>query len=202
MRWPLRVANERNSARRVSFPSVEAGTLRGPTAGCSSTLPAERHRAAIGHCVSTADDDIAIDRGFVRAMPTGAELLQRIAAVRSNITAAQATAATATMAATTAPALRSSEICLVAVSKLRPASEVIACAVGAGQRDFGENYVSELVAKATEVAAASACPAVRSHFFTATVADAICLPDSADDNYALCRAHEHLPKIGRNEGRI
>jgi PLP dependent protein len=39
---------------------------------------------------------------------------------------------------------------LIAVSKLKPASAVLA-AVAAGQRDFGENYVQEAVAKQAEV---------------------------------------------------
>ena len=39
---------------------------------------------------------------------------------------------------------------LVAVSKFKPASDVLAC-YEAGQRDFGENYVQELVEKAEQV---------------------------------------------------
>ena len=39
---------------------------------------------------------------------------------------------------------------LVAVSKLKPASDVLAC-YEAGHRDFGENYVQELVEKAEQV---------------------------------------------------
>ena len=39
---------------------------------------------------------------------------------------------------------------LVAVSKYKPASDVLACYEN-GQRDFGENYVQELVDKAKEV---------------------------------------------------
>ncbi len=42
-------------------------------------------------------------------------------------------------------------IALVAVSKTRPAS-VVRAAYACGQRDFGENYVQELLAKATELA--------------------------------------------------
>lgn len=41
-------------------------------------------------------------------------------------------------------------ICLVAVSKKQPLA-AIAAAYAAGQRDFGENYVSELAAKAAEL---------------------------------------------------
>lgn len=39
---------------------------------------------------------------------------------------------------------------LVAVSKYKPSSDIVAC-YEAGQRDFGENYVQELVDKAQEV---------------------------------------------------
>lgn len=43
-------------------------------------------------------------------------------------------------------------ITLVAVSKTKPASEILEL-YGLGQRDFGENYVQELVAKAAELPA-------------------------------------------------
>lgn len=46
-----------------------------------------------------------------------------------------------------------SEVTLLAVSKTRPATDVLA-ALAAGQRHFGENYVQEAVAKIAEVAAA------------------------------------------------
>lgn len=39
---------------------------------------------------------------------------------------------------------------LVAVSKYKPSSDILAC-YEKGQRDFGENYVQELVDKAKEV---------------------------------------------------
>jgi uncharacterized pyridoxal phosphate-containing UPF0001 family protein len=39
---------------------------------------------------------------------------------------------------------------LVAVSKLKPASDILGC-YQSGQRDFGENYVNELVEKADQV---------------------------------------------------
>ncbi|KAH7881732.1 hypothetical protein F5I97DRAFT_1818459 [Phlebopus sp. FC_14] len=39
---------------------------------------------------------------------------------------------------------------LVAVSKYKPASDILAC-YELGQRDFGENYVNELVEKAQQV---------------------------------------------------
>jgi uncharacterized pyridoxal phosphate-containing UPF0001 family protein len=46
--------------------------------------------------------------------------------------------------------LTSSSPVLVAVSKYKPSSDVMACYEN-GQRDFGENYVQELVDKAQEV---------------------------------------------------
>lgn len=42
---------------------------------------------------------------------------------------------------------------LVAVSKYKPSSDVLACYED-GQRDFGENYVQELVDKAQQVRSA------------------------------------------------
>lgn len=39
---------------------------------------------------------------------------------------------------------------LVAVSKYRPASDILACHE-AGQKDFGENYIQELAEKAQQV---------------------------------------------------
>jgi hypothetical protein len=44
---------------------------------------------------------------------------------------------------------------LVAVSKYKPAADILAC-YDAGQRDFGENYVQELVDKAAVVRARTA----------------------------------------------
>jgi uncharacterized pyridoxal phosphate-containing UPF0001 family protein len=44
----------------------------------------------------------------------------------------------------------SSKPLLVAVSKYKPASDILACYQD-GQRDFGENYVQELVDKARQV---------------------------------------------------
>jgi hypothetical protein len=41
-------------------------------------------------------------------------------------------------------------VTLVAVSKYKPSSDILAC-YEAGQRDFGENYVQELVEKAEHV---------------------------------------------------
>jgi hypothetical protein len=41
-------------------------------------------------------------------------------------------------------------VTLLAVSKLKPASDVLAC-YHAGHRDFGENYVNELIEKAVQV---------------------------------------------------
>lgn len=44
----------------------------------------------------------------------------------------------------------SSNPTLIAVSKLKPASDILAC-YECGQRDFGENYVNELEEKAQQV---------------------------------------------------
>ena len=53
-----------------------------------------------------------------------------------------------------------SEVTLVAVSKVKPAADIVA-AYAAGQRDFGENYVQELQDKR---AALPALPGIRFHF--------------------------------------
>ena len=49
-------------------------------------------------------------------------------------------------------ALEQKKVTLVAVSKLKPASDILEL-YNAGQRDFGENYVQELTAKAGELPA-------------------------------------------------
>jgi uncharacterized pyridoxal phosphate-containing UPF0001 family protein len=48
------------------------------------------------------------------------------------------------------PADTSSPPTLIAVSKIKPASDITAC-YEEGHRDFGENYVNELVEKAQQV---------------------------------------------------
>lgn len=58
------------------------------------------------------------------------------------------------------PVSSSSAPTLVAVSKYKPASDVQAC-YDAGQRDFGENYVQELVEKAQQVRLLVSPPDVR-----------------------------------------
>ena len=70
------------------------------------------------------------------------ELRESLQEIRARVDAAQASAPShdrVTQAAT-----------LVAVSKLKPASDVLACYED-GQRDFGENYVQELEEKAAQV---------------------------------------------------
>jgi uncharacterized pyridoxal phosphate-containing UPF0001 family protein len=64
------------------------------------------------------------------------ELLQCLTDVRARVSAAAGS--------------RQSEATLVAVSKIKPASDILAC-YEHGQRDFGENYVQELVEKAEQV---------------------------------------------------
>ena len=76
----------------------------------------------------------------VRATPERAEeLKEALAEIRQRVEAASAKAATP----------RTSPV-LVAVSKYKPASDILAC-YDDGQRDFGENYVQELVDKAAQV---------------------------------------------------
>ena len=64
-----------------------------------------------------------------------AEILESLSEIRSKIHSAAAVQRYPT---------------LVAVSKYKPSSDILACYEG-GQRDFGENYVQELVEKAAEV---------------------------------------------------
>lgn len=54
-------------------------------------------------------------------------------------------------------------VTLLAVSKLQPASAIVAAAA-CGQRDFGENYAQELRDKYRELAATTALPPLRWHF--------------------------------------
>ena len=76
----------------------------------------------------------------VRATPERAEeLKEALAEIRQRVGAASTKAATP----------RTSPV-LVAVSKYKPASDILAC-YDDGQRDFGENYVQELVDKAAQV---------------------------------------------------
>lgn len=55
------------------------------------------------------------------------------------------------------------EPCLVAVGKLKPV-DLIVDAYKAGQRHFGENYVNELVEKATHPSILDTCADIRWHF--------------------------------------
>lgn len=54
------------------------------------------------------------------------------------------------------------DIQLIAVSKLHPAA-AIACVAACGQRDFGENYVQEALAKQDELASHPDCGQIRWH---------------------------------------
>ena len=69
-----------------------------------------------------------------------AELHQNLQEIRSRVSAASSSSSLQ----------RPSEPVLVAVSKYKPASDILACYED-GQRDFGENYVQELVDKAKQV---------------------------------------------------
>lgn len=66
------------------------------------------------------------------------EILESLTEIRSRVQAAASTS--------TAPGSKT----LVAVSKYKPSSDLLVCYED-GQRDFGENYVQELVDKAQEV---------------------------------------------------
>lgn len=59
--------------------------------------------------------------------------------------------------------LRDKDVRLVAVSKTKP-KEMILQAYHAGQRHFGENYVNELVEKASDAEVIEQCPDIRWHF--------------------------------------
>ena len=80
-----------------------------------------------------------------------AELAGNLAAIRGRIAAACAAAGR-----------DASEITLIAVTKTRPARDVVTLA-GLGQTDFGENRDQEAAPKAAEVAEATSVP-VRWHF--------------------------------------
>lgn len=67
--------------------------------------------------------------------PVSSEIVTNLAGVQSRVATASA----------------GREVTLVAVSKTKPLS-VVAAAASAGHRDFGENYVQELVEKATAAA--------------------------------------------------
>ena len=66
-----------------------------------------------------------------------AEILESLADIRSRVQACASSFSSGTKT-------------LVAVSKYKDASDVLACYEG-GQRDFGENYVEELAEKASKV---------------------------------------------------
>ncbi len=74
-----------------------------------------------------------------------AELAENLSDIRSRVTEAVASSS------------RSGDLpkpLLVAVSKYKPSSDILEC-YQQGQRDFGENYVQELIDKAKEVSAVS-----------------------------------------------
>lgn len=73
-----------------------------------------------------------------------AELREALNEIRTRVQTAQAAGAAHDRVTQTAT--------LVAVSKLKPASDILAC-YEHGQRDFGENYVQELEEKAAQVSA-------------------------------------------------
>lgn len=73
--------------------------------------------------------------------PVARASAERVAELRENLAEIRTRVQTASS---------SRQTTLVAVSKYKPASDVLAC-VEDGQLDFGENYVQELVDKAAQV---------------------------------------------------
>ena len=88
---------------------------------------------------------------------------------------------------------------LIAVSKTQPV-EVIRELYGFGHRDFGENYVQELIAKA------SALPAdIRWHFIghlqtnkVKTLLPHVCMVHSVDSERLAKKLDEEVRRLGRN----
>ncbi|KAK9319567.1 hypothetical protein V1517DRAFT_310611 [Lipomyces orientalis] len=76
--------------------------------------------------------------------PATPDRVQALTSALSSVTARIAAAVAARQPALPPPRL-------VAVSKLKPASDVLALYAAAGQRHFGENYVQELVDKAVRL---------------------------------------------------
>lgn len=71
----------------------------------------------------------------------GAELAENLSSIRNRVTEAVASSSQAD---------HLPKALLVAVSKYKPSSDILGC-YEQGQRDFGENYVQELIDKAKEV---------------------------------------------------
>lgn len=82
-----------------------------------------------------------------------AELAQNLLEIRSRVSAASQRHASSS-SPQPSPLNERKEPLLVAVSKYKPASDVLAC-YEHEQRDFGENYVQELVDKAKQVGSSS-----------------------------------------------
>jgi PLP dependent protein len=74
----------------------------------------------------------------------------RLAELQESLTEIRARVQAATVAPSSSSGETGSRPVLVAVSKIKPASDVYACYLH-GQRDFGENYVQELEEKAEQV---------------------------------------------------
>ena len=80
-------------------------------------------------------------------MPVARPTAERAEELRTSLAEIRARVQQAASQSTSA---RGRQPTLVAVSKYKPASDVLACYED-GQRDFGENYVQELVDKAQQV---------------------------------------------------
>lgn len=77
------------------------------------------------------------------------ELVENLSAIQNRILSAQSSTSTSTLSSSSSSS--PSSVVLVAVSKLKPASDVAALYHAANHRHFGENYVQELVGKAKEL---------------------------------------------------
>lgn len=77
------------------------------------------------------------------------ELVENLSAIQNRISSAQSSTSKSTLSSSSSSS--PSSVVLVAVSKLKPASDVAALYHAANHRHFGENYVQELVGKAKEL---------------------------------------------------
>ncbi|KAF8635081.1 hypothetical protein AX15_000565 [Amanita polypyramis BW_CC] len=99
-----------------------------------SRILGRRHRHTTSYKMSAAAEATGTTPERV------AELLESLADVRERVQTAYSS-----VSSSQAPLAR--EPTLVAVSKYKPASDILACFESASQLDFGENYVQELVEK-------------------------------------------------------
>ncbi|KAL7981441.1 hypothetical protein Chor_002337 [Crotalus horridus] len=123
-------------------------------------------------------------------MAAGEGLPQMLRAVREQVQ--QAAARRPQTLPTTPPRL-------VAVSKTKPAEMVIE-AYNHGQRSFGENYVQELLEKASDSSILSSCPEIKWHFIghlqksnvNKLIVDSIKLADKVNNTWQKKNSSEKL----------